>query len=85
MFILQTNNPLADKIPTFSEIVKYYGPYLGLVLVLLVAILVLQFIWFSRLLNAKNDEIKRAVEREQELNDRILHMIDEEIGYRKKK
>jgi len=77
-------NELDKRLPTFNELVKYYGPYLGLVLTLIIIILVLQFFWFYRILKAKDSEIERLVAREKELNDRLLHMINEEIGYKKR-
>jgi hypothetical protein len=70
--------------PTLSEMIQYYGPYLGLVLSLVIAILILQFLWFNKVVKAKNEEIKRLADREQKLNDRYLFMIDEEIGFRKR-
>jgi len=75
---------LAERLPTLSEMIHNFGPYLGLVLSLIILILILQFIWFNRILKAKNEEIKRLAEREQKLNDRLLYMINEEIGFRKK-
>lgn len=75
---------LGARLPTLSEMIHYYGPYIGLVLSLIIVILILQFYWFNRTLKAKNEEIKRLVEREQKLNDRLLYMISLEIGYRKK-
>jgi hypothetical protein len=75
---------LSARLPTLSEMVHYYGPYIGLVLSLVIVILILQFIWFKRVLKAKNEEIKRLADREQKLNDRFIFMIDQEIGYRKK-
>jgi hypothetical protein len=74
---------LGERLPTLSEMVHYYGPYLGLVLSLVIVILILQFLWFSRALKAKNEEIKRLADREQKLNDRYLFMISEVIGYKK--
>ena len=76
---------LAKQLPTFGEMVKYYGPYLGLVLSLIITILILQFVWFNRILKAKNEEISRIVQREDEMSKRVLHMISEEIGYKKTK
>jgi ABC-type bacteriocin/lantibiotic exporter with double-glycine peptidase domain len=76
-------NKFAERLPSFEQMIQYYGPYLSLVLLLIIAILILQFIWFNRVLKAKNQEIKRIADREQKLNDRLLHMIDEETGYRK--
>jgi hypothetical protein len=73
---------LSTRLPTLSEMIHYYGPYIGLVLSLIIVILILQFYWFNRTLKAKNEEIKRLVEREQKLNDRILFLISGEIGYR---
>lgn len=75
---------LDKRLPTFNELIKYYGPYLGFILLLIIVILILQYVWFDRLVRSKNAEINRLAQREQELNDRILHMINEEIGYRKK-
>ena len=72
---------LRTRLPTFSEMIHYYGPFVGLVLSIIILILVLQYIWFKRVLKAKNEEIKRLVEREQKLNDRYLFMISKEIGY----
>jgi len=74
----------AERLPTFDEMINYYGPYLGLVLSLIILILILQFIWFRRVLKAKNEEIKRLAKNEEKLNDRILHMIDAEIGFGEK-
>jgi hypothetical protein len=75
---------LSSRLPTLPEMIHYYGPYIGLVLSLIIAILVLQYIWFKRVLNAKNEEIKRLADREQTLNDRVIFMISEEIGYKKR-
>lgn len=88
MVLLQVDSisqTINNRLPTFKEIVQYYGPYLGLVLILIVAILILQFVWFNKLLKSKNEEIKRLAESEQKLSDRILLMIDKEIGYKKTK
>ena len=86
MFFLDlSQNPavaaeLTSRLPTFKELVSWYGPYLALVLGLVIAFLVMQFVWFSRLISAKNKEISRLVTREKELSDRVLHMIDKKIG-----
>jgi len=74
---------LGERLPTLSEMVHNYGPYLGLILSLVIVILILQYIWFSRILKAKNEEIKRLADREQKLNDRYLFMISENIGFKK--
>jgi len=77
-------NNLAERLPTFSEMIQYYGPYVGLVLSLIIVTLILQFIWFQKILKAKNEEIKRLADREQKLNDRLIYMITEEIGFKKR-
>jgi hypothetical protein len=77
-------NKLAERLPTFSEMIQYYGPYVGLVLSLIIAILILQYIWFQKTIKAKNEEIKRLGDREQKLNDRLIHMINMGIGYTKR-
>lgn len=74
----------SERLPTFDEMINYYGPYLGLVLSLIILMLILQYIWFRRILKAKNEEIKRLAKNEEKLSDRILHMIDAEIGLREK-
>jgi hypothetical protein len=75
---------VGTRLPTLSEMIHYFGPYVGLVLSLIIAILILQYIWFRRVLKAKNDEIKRLADREQLLNDRVIFMISEEIGFNKR-
>jgi len=76
---------MGKGLPSFDEMVHNFGPYLGLVLSLCIGVLVLQFIWFSRMLRAKNAEIERLIRREEILHDRLLYKIDAEIGYSKKK
>jgi len=75
---------LRARLPTLSEMIHYYGPYIGLVLSIIIAIVVLQFVWFKRVINTKDEEIKRLVEREQKLTDMYLFMISKEIGYPRK-
>ena len=71
------------SLPTFSDMIHYNGPYVGLVLSLIIATLILQYIWFQKVIKAKNEEIKRLANREEQLNDRVLYMISKEIGIRK--
>ncbi len=66
-------------LPTFAELVTYYGPYLALVIAIIIAFLIMQYIWFKRVIRAKDEEIKRLVTHEKELNKRILLMLDERI------
>lgn len=73
------------QMPTFGQLITIYGPWLGLIVALIIVILILQHHWFKKLLSSKNEEIKRLVEMESELNKRIISMIDQEIGYKKKK
>jgi hypothetical protein len=75
---------LGERLPALSEMVHYYGPYLGLVLSLVIVILILQHLWFNKVLKSKNEEIKRLADREQKLNDRYLYMIDQELGIKKR-
>jgi hypothetical protein len=74
---------LSERLPTLSEMIHYYGPYLGLVLSLVIVILILQHFWFNKVLKSKNEEIKRLADREQKLNDRYLYMIDQEIAVKR--
>lgn len=75
---------LGERLPTLSEIIHDYGPFLGLVLSIVIVILILQFLWFKRVLKVKDGEIKRLADNVKELNDRYLHMIDEATGYKKR-
>ena len=84
MILLQvTGSPgqanILDKIPTFEALIQTYGPFLGLIIILVTIILVLQYHWFSRALKAKNEEIKRLVEREKELYIRLTNKLDNAV------
>ena len=72
---------LRTRLPSFSEMIHYYGPYIGLVLSIIIAIVVLQFVWFKRVIKTKDEEIKRLVDREQKVTDRYLFLISKDIGY----
>jgi hypothetical protein len=87
MYCLQVINSsisseLANRLPAFSELVSWYGPYLALVLSLVVAFLVMQYVWFIKLVKAKNKETERLAEREKVLFDRNMYLIDKHIGYK---
>ncbi len=71
--------------PTFQELIVNFGPYLGLVLFLIIVMLILQWRWFVRVLNSKDDEIKRLVANNNDLSARVISMIDKEIGFKKDK
>jgi len=64
------------KLPSFGDMISYYGPFLGLILVLITIICVAQFVWYRKLVKAKNEEIDRLVGRENELNKRLMKFID---------
>ncbi|MGL5892922.1 MAG: hypothetical protein ACRC3B_23730 [Bacteroidia bacterium] len=66
---------------TFDEIINAYGPYLGLILMLQVSFMVMQFRWFRRVVKVKDQEIERLVLREEEINRRLLFIIDQRINY----
>jgi hypothetical protein len=66
---------------TFDEIIDAYGPYLGLILMLQVSFMVMQFRWFRRVVKVKDQEIERLVLREEEINKRLLFIIDQRINY----
>ena len=83
--ILDVQFDPVKQMPTFGQLVTIYGPWLGLIVALIIVILLLQYYWFRKLLSSKNEEIKRLVEMESELNKRVMTMIDQEIGYKKKK
>lgn len=84
VYYMVMGNKLGVSLPTFSEMIQYYGPYVGLVLFLIISTLVLQYIWFQKVIKAKNEEIKRLADREEKLNDRLIYMINNEIGIRKR-
>jgi hypothetical protein len=66
---------------TFDEIIDAYGPYLGLILMLQVSFMVMQFRWFRRVVKVKDQEIERLVLREEEINKRLIFIIDQRINY----
>lgn len=66
---------------TFKEIVEAYGPYLGLILILLISFMVMQFRWFRRVIRVKDQEIERLILREEALNKRLMFLIDQKIQY----
>ncbi len=68
-----------DKLPTFKELIPIYGPFLTVVLIAVVAMLCMQYRWFSRALKEKNEEIKRGAEREKELRNILLDILDEKV------
>lgn len=84
MLLLQMNgiNPfkeLIESLPSFSTWIHLYGPYLGLVISLVLLIVVLQYRWYRRVVIAKDHEIKRLISREQDLHDRYLEVLDNKI------
>ena len=85
MIFLQAPFDAAKQLPSFKQLIDIYGPWLGLIVALLIVILILQYYWSRRVISAKNDEIKRLVTMEEDLHKRIMTMIDQEIGFRKKK
>lgn len=74
---------LKSRLPTFRELAEWYGPYLALVLRLVIALLVMQFVWFSRVIRAKNAEISRLIKKESDIYERLHHLIDRIIGFQK--
>jgi H+/gluconate symporter-like permease len=70
---------ILKKLPSFAEMVSYYGPFLALVLVLIIVIVFLQYRWFNKMLKAKDEEIARLVKRESDVSGRLVKMIDKEI------
>ncbi len=80
MFLLQASHPVVqstiDRLPTFSDLIGTYGAYLTTIIAAAVAICCLQFWWFNRIMKAKDQQIKRMDEREQEIYNRLLQLLD---------
>jgi hypothetical protein len=74
-----TGSHLIDNLPTFSEIFRNFGQYLGLLIALIIVILVMQHRWFKKILKAKVSEILRLVDREQAVSDRLMRFIDMQL------
>ncbi|MCU0432996.1 MAG: hypothetical protein MUC87_06045 [Bacteroidia bacterium] len=66
---------------TFKEIVEAYGPYLGLILMLQISFMIMQFRWFRRVIRVKDQEIERLILREEAINKRLLFLIDQKIQF----
>lgn len=71
--------------PSFKEIVNEYGPYLGLLISILISFMVMQYRWFRKVIRVKDQEIDRLVKREDELNKRLMHIIDAQVNYKEKR
>jgi len=41
-------------------------------------------VWFSKYISARKEEIKRLLDREAELNIRLLFLLDKRTGFKKK-
>jgi uncharacterized membrane protein len=74
-----------QALPTFPELVNNYGPFLGLIIFLVICFMTAQYFWSRSVIRAKNQEIARLVQREDELSKRILHLIDKKISYKEPK
>lgn len=65
----------------FKEIIEAYGPYLGLILMLQISFMIMQFRWFKRVIMAKDQEIERLILREEAVSKRLMFVIDQRIQY----
>jgi hypothetical protein len=70
---------LLGVFPTFIDLTNTYGPFLGTVILFVIIMLWMQHHWYSRALKAKNEEIKRLVEREKDLYVRTTVLLDKAI------
>jgi hypothetical protein len=75
---------LVQRVPSFVDLVHYYGPYLALIFSLVIAFLIMQYVWYSKYINSKKEEIKRLIAREVQLNTRLLFLLDKRTGFKKK-
>lgn len=72
-------SPLAD-VPSWGELIRVYGPWLGLILFLVLSILGIQSFWYQKNLKKCEQEIDRLVEHNKELSDRFIQLIDRNLG-----
>ena len=84
MFVTGGKWRLTKRLPNFEELVYYYGPYLGLVLALVITLMIMQYVWFTKTLAARKDELERLIQKEKELYDRFLHIIDKKTDFKER-
>lgn len=83
MHLLQASTgELTKRLPNFEELVYYYGPYLALVLGLVISFLIMQYVWFNKSLQARKEEINRLTQREKALMERFWHIIDNKTDFK---
>lgn len=75
---------MIQRVPSFVDLVQYYGPYLTLIFSLVIAFLIMQYVWYSKYINSTKEEIKRLIDHEVELNTRLLLLLDKRTGFNKK-
>lgn len=73
---------LKSRLPAFKELVYWYGPYLGLVVSLVITIIVMQYVWYKTNIRAKGKEIARLEARDIEMFERMMHMLDKQTGFK---
>ena len=66
---------LTNRLPTFNELVYWYGPYLGLVIILVSAIGLLQYIWYQIIIRKLEREIDRLVKRDILLTEMAYSLL----------
>lgn len=66
---------LTNRLPSFDELVYWYGPYLGLVIVLVFAIGVLQYVWYQIIIRKLEREIDRLVKRDIYLTEMAYSLL----------
>lgn len=63
MFFMQVTigSELVKRLPAFNDLIYWYGPFLTVIIILGSAFIIMQFVWYKMVINAKNEEIKRLV------------------------
>lgn len=81
MYILLESQTI--EVPSLWQLIEVYGPWLGLIVFLIIIILVLQFIWYNKTLNNLTQEINRLISQNRELSERFVKLIDKEARIKK--
>lgn len=80
-----TTKYVADHLPTFVDLVTYFGPYIGFILFLIICF----NFWVYRLyvgrLKERQDEINRLAEENKEWRERFQAMLDKNFSIKKQR
>jgi hypothetical protein len=67
-------------LPTWDQLSKGFGPYLGTLIFFISIVLFLQWYWYRENVKSKKEEIERCNKRNEELSKQNMELIDKLLG-----